>query len=127
MKDRGDAKHDSVPELIARDCEEIDRKAREEEEAHQKETEKAEKAAASANKAKDTAEAEMALKPAAAWSRSTLKWCAINQLGVDKKTAKAAGFRDGELMRLYQKALDDRAASVSAASGLLVEAGSTET
>ena len=65
----------------------------------------------------------MALKPAAAWSRSTLEWCAINQLGVDKKTAKAAGFRDGKLMRLYQKALDDRAASVSAASGLLVEAG----
>ena len=42
--------------------EEIDRKAREEEEAQQKETEKAEKAAASANKAKDAAEAEMAFE-----------------------------------------------------------------
>ena len=57
--------------------------------------------------------------------RSTLEWCAINlnQLGVDKKVAKAAGFRDGELFRLYQAALDNRTASVSAAAGVSVEAG----
>ena len=81
------------------------------------------KAAASANKAKDAAEAEMAAKPAATWPRSTLGWCAINQLGVDKKVAKAAGFLDGELFRLYQATLDNRTASVSAAAGVSVEAG----
>ena len=35
LKDRGDAKHYSVPELIARDREEIDRKEREAAEAQQ--------------------------------------------------------------------------------------------
>ena len=84
---------------------------------------KPEKAAASANKTKDAAEVEMAAKPAATWSRSTLEWCAIHQLGVDKKVAKAAGFRDGELFRLYQAALDNHTASVSAAAGVSVEAG----
>ena len=88
--------------------------------------EKAEKAAASANKAKDAAEAEMAAKPAAAWPRSTPECCAINQLGVDKMVAKAAGFRDGGLFRLYRAALDKRTASVSAAAGISVEAGALQ-
>ena len=123
LKDRGDTKHYSVPELIAHDQEEIDRKECEAAEAQQKEAEKAEKAAASANKAEKAAEAEMAAKPAVTWSRSTLEWCAINQLGVDKKVAKAAGFRDGELFRLYQAALDNRTALVSAAAGVSVGAG----
>ena len=116
-----------MPELIARDQEEIDQKEREAAEAQQKEAEKAEKAAASANKAKDAAEAEMAAKPAETWPRSTSELCAINQLGVDKKVAKAAGFRDAGLFRLYRAALDNRTASVSAPAGVTVEAGALQT
>ena len=83
----GDTKHDSEPLLAA--LEDIDRNAHEA--ARKKEEATAQKAAASAIKAADAAESEMALKPADMWLRPTLEWCVINELNVDRKTAKAAG------------------------------------